>query len=94
LVNDSYQRLNTEGKKKRDVPNIADYSIWYLQLPLKKKEEKEPADTDRATCPLYNYPDMAKLSYRRSFTHGIKCNSCDFMGNHPLEVLFKKKSLF
>ena len=40
MVNDSYQRLNTEGKKKRDVPNIADYSIWYLQLPLKKKEEK------------------------------------------------------
>lgn len=29
-----------EGKK-RDVPNIADYSIWYLQLPLKKKGEEE-----------------------------------------------------
>lgn len=26
---------------KRDVPNIADYSIWYLQLPLKKKREEE-----------------------------------------------------
>lgn len=57
----------TDGKKKKKkkkekevavpVPNIADYSIWYLQqLPLKKNKKKErrkePADTNPATCPL------------------------------------------
>jgi hypothetical protein len=88
----SYRRLNTEGRE-RDVPNIADYSIWYLQLPLKKKlRRKEPADTNRATCPLYNYPDMAKLSYRRSFTLGIKCDSCDFMGKPSIGGSVQKKS--
>jgi len=36
-VNNSCKSL----KVKRDLPNIADYSIWYLQLPLKKKGEEE-----------------------------------------------------
>jgi len=73
-------------KGEEETRPIADYSIWYLQLPLKKKGEEETKKINSryrsSTCPLYNYQDMAKLSQCRSFTHGhgIKCRSHDFKG--------------
>jgi hypothetical protein len=72
------------------VPNIADYSIWYLQLPLKKKEEKnQPIQIE-----LHVHSTIIQ-TWLNSPTAGasLMASSATLAtswGNPPLEVLFKK----